>query len=140
MGSLIEGRFAYAMANKPNSVGHKKTGSCVGENRKLDARFFVKGIREFAESTTSSPSVQLQSIRLRLAVIAYRKWNFRAMDVSRAFLTAEPLGRDTYVKLPQGVDEDNVDWKLLKPMYGLSAACKDWYKTIRNFLAIECGD
>ena len=30
-------------------------------------------------------------------------------------------------------------WKLLKPLYGLSTACKDWYETMRDFLAAECG-
>ena len=29
--------------------------------------------------------------------------------------------------------------ELLKPLYGLSTACKDWYRTIRNFLTDECG-
>ena len=61
------------------------------------------------------------------------------MDVSRAFLRSEPLKRDTYVQLPKGVEKDNVAWELLKPLYGLSTACKDWYKTIRNFLSKECG-
>ena len=87
----------------------------------------------------ASPTVQLQSIRIVLAVIAYRKWNFRVMGVSRAFLRSEPLGRDTYVKLPEGVEQENVAWKLLKPLYGLSTACKDWYRTLRNFLIEECG-
>ena len=61
------------------------------------------------------------------------------MDVSRAFLRSEPLERDTYVKLPEGVEQENVAWKLLKPLYGLSTACKDWYRTLRNFLIEECG-
>ena len=62
------------------------------------------------------------------------------MDVSRAFLRSEHLRRDTYAQLPEGVEKDNVAWGLLKPLYGLSTACKDWYKTIRNFLSKECGE
>ena len=61
------------------------------------------------------------------------------MDVSRAFLRSKPLERNTYVKLPDGVEQKNVAWELLKPLYGLSTACKDWYRTIRNFLTDECG-
>ena len=38
-----------------------------------------------------------------------------------------------------GVANSNIARKLLKPLYGLSTACKDWYKTIRDFLAKECG-
>ena len=50
-----------------------------------------------------------------------------------------PLERDPYGKLPKGAEEGNVDWALLKHLYGLSIACKDWYETIRNFLANERG-
>ena len=54
-----------------------------------------------------------------------------------------PLKRDAYVKLPPHthtrVEKDNVDRKLLKPLYVLSTACKDWYKTIRHFLATQRG-
>ena len=60
------------------------------------------------------------------------------MDVSRAFLRSEPLKRETYVQLPKGVEDDRVAWELSKPLYGLSTECKDWYKTIRNFLSEEC--
>ena len=45
--SLVEWRFVYTMGNKSLSPGHKKTGEYVGENRKLRARFCVKGFREF---------------------------------------------------------------------------------------------
>ena len=126
--SLIAGRFVYTMGNKPIAAGRKKTGAEVGENRKLEARFCAKGFREFAESNASAPTVQLQSIRLRLAVIAYRKRNFRVMDVSGAFSRSGHLRRDTYVKLPAWAEEDNVTRKLLEPLYGMSTSCKDWYK------------
>ena len=39
---------------------------------------------------------------------------------------SEPLKRDADVKLPDGVEQDNVARKLLKPLYGLSTACEDW--------------
>ena len=63
-GSLIEGLFLYTMGNRPFSAGHKKAGAYVDENRKLDARFCVKGFQEFAGPNASAPTVQLQSIRL----------------------------------------------------------------------------
>ena len=127
------------MENNPISDGRKKTGAYVGENRKLDAGFRVKGIREFAESNASSPTVQLQSLRMCLSVIAYRKWNSRAMNVSRAFVRSGPLELDTYAQLPRGVEKGNISWKLLKPVYGLRAAGKDRGGNIRNIAAKECG-
>ena len=51
----------------------------------------------------------------------------------------ESLQRETYAKLPYGVEKGNIAWKLLKPLYGLSTACKDWCETIRDFLAEVCG-
>ena len=108
------------------------------ENRKLDSRFRAKGFQEFSESNASAPTVQLQSIRLRLSLIAFRKWDFRVMGFSRAFLRSEHLERETYVQLPKGVEDDRVAWELLKPLYGLSTSCKDWYKAIRDFLSEEC--
>ena len=83
--SLIGGRFVYAVENKPISACHPKTGAYVGENRKLSAILCVKSFQEFSETNSSAPTVQLQIVRALLAVIAYRKCNFRAMDVSREF-------------------------------------------------------
>ena len=106
--SLIEGRLVCAVGNKPLSAGHAKTCTYVDENRKLDAIFCVKGSQEFVETNASAPPVQLQSVRLFLAVIGYRKWNFGEMGVLIAFLRPCPLKRDTYAKLPDGVEKDNV--------------------------------
>ena len=138
-GSLIDGGFAYSVGNKPISAGHAKTGACVDENLKLDASFCVNGFQEFAAPNASAPTVQVQRIRAALAVIAYRKRNFRAMGVSRAFSTSGPLKRDTYARLPSGVEKGNIARKLLKPLCGLSTACEDSWGTIRDFLANESG-
>ena len=97
---MIEGRFVYTMEISQFRPAARRRGAYVGENRKLDARFRVKWFREFAGSNASAPTVQLQSIRMWIAVIAYRKWGFRVMDVSRAFLRSGHLGRDAYVQLP----------------------------------------
>ena len=86
------------------------TGAYLDENRKLGAMFREEGFHELVESNASAPTVQLQSIRIASAVIAYRKWNFSAMDVSRAFLRSKPLERNTYAKLPDGVGQENVAW------------------------------
>ena len=117
----------------------KRRGAYDGGNRKLGARFRVKGFRKFAESDESAPTVQLQRIRMFLAVISYRKRNFRVMGISRAPLRSGPLGRDAYAQLPRWVGKANVSRMLLKPLYGLSTACKGRHKTIRNLLANECG-
>ena len=69
--------------------------------------------------------------------MAFRKRDFRVMDVSRAILRSQPLKRDTYVQLPKLVEDDRVAWKLPKPLYGLSTSCRDWYRAIMDFLLGE---
>ena len=49
-----------------------------------------------------------------------------------------PLKRNTYVKLSNGVEKDNVAWEILKPLYGRSTAWGAWCETIRDFLANDC--
>ena len=83
--SLISGIFVYAMGNKPLSDGYAKTKAYFDENSILEAWFCVKGFQDFAATNESAPTVQLQSIMVASAVIARGKWNFRVVDVSRAF-------------------------------------------------------
>ena len=84
-GVLNRRHIFYIAENKPTPAGYATTGAYVGGNRKLHAGFRVKGFQEFAETNASAPTVQLQRIRVALAVFAYRKWNSRTMDVPRAF-------------------------------------------------------
>ena len=93
---------------------YEETNAYHDENRNLDARFCVKGFHELVEDNAAASTVEVQSIRIALAVIAYRKWNFRAMGVSRAFLRSEPLGC-TFAKLPDGAEQENVACELIKP-------------------------
>ena len=82
-----------------------KTDAYLDESGKLDARFCVKGFQELVGENAAATAVQLKSVRIVLAVIAYRKWNFRVMGVCRDFLRSEPLERGAYAKLPEGVEQ-----------------------------------
>ena len=99
------GGFVYAVQNKPISAGHTKTGAYVDENRKLDARFRVTGFQELVETNASAQTAQLQSIMVVFAATACRRWDIRAMDVSRTFLRSAPLKRATYAKFPGGAEK-----------------------------------
>ena len=83
--ALNRRKICLRHGNKPICACRIKTGAYFDENRKFDARFRVKCFHEFAETNASAPTVQLQRIRVALAVFAYRKWNSRTMDVPRAF-------------------------------------------------------
>ena len=83
----------------------------------------------------SAPTAQLQSLSVSLEIIAYRKWGFRVMGVSRAFLKIGTCGaakfarRLLYFRVGPGAR-----WGLLKPLYGLSGACKERYETLGSFM------
>ena len=48
--------------------------------------------------------------------------------------------RGIYAKPPHASgNKETAIWKLTKPPYGLCAACKDWYITIRDTPSIDCG-
>ena len=96
--------------------------------------------REFVVTNDEAPKVQLQRTRAWIAVISFRKWNFRANDASRAFLKSVPLGRETYADPPYASGNKETETrKLSKPLYGLSATCKEWYISIGDSLLNECG-
>ena len=59
------------------------------------------------------------------------------MDVSRAFLRSEPMGRDTYVKLPEGVERENVAWELLKPYMAYVQLVYSLYRPKTSFFKTD---
>jgi hypothetical protein len=59
------------------------------------------------------------------------------MDISQAFVQADPLDPDThfYVRPPKGYDcPPGTIWKLRKPLYGLACAPQAWSTTLTRFL------
>ena len=98
--SAIRGRFVYTTTNKPLKSGYAKNRDSADVSRKLDARFGVYCLQESPGVNASEPTVQLQSISVVLPIIAYRKWNVRATDASRAFSEDAPLDRETYAQPP----------------------------------------
>ena len=55
------------------------------------ARFGAKRFQEFAPMNSSLPTVKLHRISLALEIMAYRRWNFRAIDVALGLLISELL-------------------------------------------------
>ena len=85
--------------HKTSESDHARTDAYVDDTRRLDARFCAK----FAQGEIGGrfpPTSQLQSLGVFLSVIAYRKWNFTALCVSREFPKTNPIGRWIYVYKP----------------------------------------
>ena len=87
----------YKIKNKQRADFHKKTGACIEEDRRLDSRSRFKRAQEDVGKNPSTPTIQLQSLRSCLAVIAYRNWNFRDLDVSMVTLKSESQEEETYI-------------------------------------------
>ena len=117
---IIDGRFVYAMKNKPVSKIVDTTGAHVDLERKLDARLRARGFRETMTENVSAPTVDIATIRVALGITPIKKWNFRVTDISRAYLQAHNLERTVILQPPKGVENDpEIGWKCIKPIYGL---------------------
>ena len=89
-GSCIDGRCVYTMKNNPSEAGRAATEAYFDDQRMLDARFARNVITKMRGVNSSAPSAQLRSLRVLLSPMAYIKWDFWVMGVSRAFII-DPL-------------------------------------------------
>jgi hypothetical protein len=61
--------------------------------------------------------------------------NLTSLDVSAAFLQAEPLTRSVYAKFPKFIEcDENYVYKLHNPLYGLSDAGRQFYLKLKKIL------
>ena len=84
-----------------------------------------------------SPTPQIGGVRLVIAFIIHFQLKKASADVSGAFLEAT-LTETIFMKLPEGINHRGSNYvKLLKSLYGLKQAARDWYllqdKIIREF-------
>ena len=82
-----------------------------------------------------APTSQVVSIRLIFLLSLYYGLKLRHLDVATAFLNS-PLKYDIWIKLPPGLTGPKGEKyaKLLKSLYGLKQAGKDWYDMQDEFM------
>ena len=117
------------------------------------ARLVVQGCRQKASisySETFSPVAKMTTVRVVLAVAALNGWSTYQMDVSNDFLHAN-LYEEVYMHLPQGytsqgcvispLSHEPVSGrrsvkvcKLLKSLYGLKHALRQWFAKLPTAL------
>jgi hypothetical protein len=96
------------------------------------ARVVVRGDMQWPKSPSSatySPTPSATEIRILVSLAAQNAWGLHSMDISQAFVQADPLDPDThfYVRPPKGHDcPPGTIWKLRKPLYGLACAPQAW--------------
>jgi len=89
---------------------------------------------------TFSPVAKLTSAKMMLGLAAITGWTLTQMDVSDAFLHGD-LDEEIFMSLPQGytppagtILPPNPVCRLLKSIYGLKQASRQWYKRLSSVL------
>ena len=61
-------------------------------------------------------------------------WNLEAFDITVAFLQDNLIERDVFVMPPAEYRQDKKVWKLLRCIYGLNDAPREWYNRVEQLL------
>ena len=89
---------------------------------------------------THAPVVDIITIRMLFALVAIMKFELDQMDVVTAFLYGD-LDEDIYMEVPEELRDarrPELVCKLLKSLYGLMQAPRQWYATtIRSSLDLD---
>ena len=84
-------------------------------------------------------SIQLESLRGGLSVIAYRRWNVRALEAPQESIKQERQGSETYIQFPKEIEKENGAWESLESIPDLEERDYKKVEIVRNFLTKECG-
>ena len=104
------------------------------EDRSVKARLVVRGFEENFNDLTDSPTVEKRSIRIFFNIAVNEGWKVNALDIKSAFLKSDEINRIIYVNPPKQFRTDGQVWRLLKPVYGLNDASRQWYQSLREEL------
>ena len=134
--NILTSRCVFGVKQLPDESG-KLVETAKG---RLVARGFqqVEGL-DYTE--TFAPVVKFTTIRLLLALVAHFNLELHQMDVVTASLNGD-LDEDMYMEQPEGcIDKAQLDsvCKLLKAIYGLKKAHRQWHSKIDEFLIAELG-
>lgn len=99
------------------------------------ARLVVRGFEEVEEiGQADSPTGDKATLRFVLALAASENWKLQSIDIKSAYLQADTLDREVFVRPPKELKRPGLIWQLDKPAYGLIDSAKNWYCSISNFL------
>jgi hypothetical protein len=128
--AIIGSMFVYKIKMNPD-----------GTIEKYKVRLVALGNHQIYGETfseTYAPGTQLSSSRIILYLALKFKLDLKHMDVRTAYLQSELTGNhdDIWVRLPTGFKSkcNHTYGKLLRPLYGVRQAGREWYFTNRDFI------
>ena len=109
----------------------------VKSDGRLKSRLVAKGFTQVFGvdyEETFSPVGRKASLKMLIWLVLNKNWSWKQMDVDTAFLNSI-LNEEIYMDQPKGF-EDGSDrvCRLLKSIYGLKQASREWYLTLKTFL------
>lgn len=114
-----------------------------GSIERYKARLVAKGYTQrwgYDFDETFSPTPKLAAIRTVLALAAVGDLELWSVDISSAYLNGE-LKEEVYMEQPEGFHEKGPDyvWRLMKSLYGLKQAGRQWHKKLHETLTSKMG-
>jgi hypothetical protein len=108
-----------------------------GHINRYKARLVTKGFQQvhgIDYDETFSLVVNMDSIRLALAIAATKGWELHQMDVKNPFLHGD-ISKEIYMEHPQGfMQHSSLVCRLKKSLYGLKKASRAWYAKMDSYL------
>jgi len=117
------------MQYKRKSCGRRKVRACVRGDMQ---RPIPSG------NDTYAPTPPQEAVRYIFSHAVQNNRNLEKLDAVQAFTQANKLETPIYVMPPKGAEADSdTIWKLIRPLYGLGIAPKQWSDTLIEFLTIQ---
>ncbi|CAI7831555.1 unnamed protein product [Closterium sp. NIES-53] len=126
--NIVSGMWIFRVKQPPSSPpAFKARYVARGFSQRQGVDFFQ----------TFSPTPKMTTLRVLLHVAAQRDYELHLLDFSTAFLQGS-LHEEIWLRRPPGFTGSfpaGTQWSLLRPVYGLRQARREWHDTLRTTLA-----